>query len=367
MKIMFSAADHAYMSQALRLAEHGLYTATPNPRVGCVIVRDGKVVGEGWHARAGEPHAEILALRQASALAKGATVYVTLEPCNHYGRTPPCADALIEAGVTRVVAAMQDPNPLVAGDGLKKLQSAGIQVTSGLLEQEAGELNRGFVARMTRGTPWLRMKTASSLDGKSALNNGVSQWITGAAARQDVHRQRARSCAIMTGIGTVLADDPRLNVRDVDTSRQPLRVVLDSRLGMPSNAKILIGGNLLIVTAVHDAARQEKLQANGAEVLVLAGPSGQVDLRRTLEMLAQRGINEMMVEAGRTLNGALIAADLVDELVMYMAPILLGDKARGLFGLPELTGMDGRRELYLRDVRMVGRDLRICARLSDKE
>ena len=367
MKIMFSAADHAYMSQALRLAEHGLYTATPNPRVGCVIVRDGKVVGEGWHARAGEPHAEILALRQAGALAKGATVYVTLEPCNHYGRTPPCADALIEAGVTRVVAAMQDPNPLVAGDGLKKLQSAGIQVTSGLLEQEAGELNRGFVARMTRGTPWLRMKTASSLDGKSALNNGVSQWITGAAARQDVHRQRARSCAIMTGIGTVLADDPRLNVRDVDTTRQPLRVVLDSRLGMPSNAKILIGGNLLIVTAVQDAARQEKLQAHGAEVLVLAGPSGQVDLKRTLEMLAQRGINEVMVEAGCTLNGALIAADLVDELVMYMAPILLGDKARGLFGLPELTGMDGRRELYLRDVRMVGRDLRICARLSDKE
>ena len=364
---MFSAADHIYMSQALRLAEHGLYTATPNPRVGCVIVSDGTVVGEGWHARAGEPHAEILALRQAGALAKGATVYVTLEPCNHYGRTPPCADALIEAGIARVVAAMQDPSPLVAGEGLKKLQAAGIQVTSGLLEQEARELNKGFVARMTRGTPWLRMKTASSLDGKSALNNGVSQWITGAAARQDVHRLRARSCAILTGIGTVLADDPQLNVRDVDTSRQPLRVVLDSRLGMPPNAKILMGGNVLIVTAVQDQARQEQLQAHGAEVLVLAGSSGQVDLKRTLEMLAQRGINEVMVEAGRTLNGALIAADLVDELVMYMAPMLLGDKARGLFGLPELTAMDGRRELHVRDVRMVGRDLRICARLSDKE
>lgn len=364
---MFSAADHVYMSQALRLAEQGLYTATPNPRVGCVIVSDGTVVGEGWHARAGEPHAEILALRQAGALAKGATVYVTLEPCNHYGRTPPCADALIESGVARVVAAMQDPNPLVAGEGLKKLQAAGIQVTSGLLEQEARELNKGFVARMTRGTPWLRMKTASSLDGKSALNNGVSQWITGAAARQDVHRLRARSCAILTGIGTVLADDPQLNVRDVDTSRQPLRVVLDSRLGMPPNAKILMGGNLLIVTAVHDQARQEKLQAHGAEVLLLAGTSGQVDLKRTLEMLAQHGINEVMVEAGGTLNGALIAADLVDELVMYMAPMLLGDKARGLFGLPELTAMGGRRELHVRDVRMVGRDLRICARLLDKE
>lgn len=365
---MFSAADHTYMSQALRLAEQGLYTATPNPRVGCVIVRDEKVVGEGWHARAGEPHAEILALRQAGALAKGAAVFITLEPCNHYGRTPPCTDALIEAGVAHVVTAMPDPNPLAAAaEGLKKLQIAGIRVTSGLLQQEARELNKGYVARLTRGTPWLRMKTASSLDGKSALNNGVSQWITGRMARQDAHHWRACSCAILTGIGTVLADDPLLNVRDVDTSRQPLRVILDSRLRMPPSAKMLMGGNVLIITAVQDRARREKLRANGAEVLVLAGASGKVDLKRVLETLAQRGVNEVMAEAGCTLNGALIAADLVDELVMYMAPILLGDKARGMFGLPELTEMNGRRELRVRDVRMVGRDLRICARLSDKE
>jgi len=365
---MFSAADHTYMSQAMRLAEQGLYTATPNPRVGCVIVRDEKVVGEGWHARAGEPHAEILALRQAGALAKDSTAFVTLEPCNHYGRTPPCTDALIKAGVARVVTAMPDPNPLAAAaEGLKKMQTAGIQVTSGLLQQEACELNKGYVARMTRGTPWLRVKTASSLDGKSALNNGVSQWITGADARRDAHHWRACSCAILTGIGTVLADDPLLNVRDVETSRQPLRVVMDSDLRMPPSAKMLAGGSVLIIAAVEDRARQEKLRANGAEVLALAGSSGKVDLKRVLEMLAQRGINEVMVEAGRTLNGALIEADLVDELVMYMAPILLGDKARGMFELPELTEMNGRRELDVRDVRMVGRDLRICARLSGKE
>jgi len=364
---MFSAADQEYMSQALRLAEQGLYTATPNPRVGCVIVRDGKIVGEGWHARAGEPHAEILALQQAGASAKGATLYVTLEPCNHYGRTPPCTDALIEFGVGRVVAAMPDPNPLVAEEGLKKLQIAGIRVTSGLLHREARELNKGFVARMTRGTPWLRLKTASSLDGKTALNNGVSQWITGAVARKDVHHWRACSCAILTGIGTVLADDPLLNVRDVDTTRQPTRVVLDSRLRMPPSAKILAGGNVIIVTAVQDQARREKLQAKGAEVLVLAGVSGRVDLKRAMEMLAGRGINEVMAEAGCTLNGALIAANLVDELLMYMAPMLLGDKARAMFDLPELTAMNGRREFNVRDARMVGRDVRICSRLSDEE
>ena len=364
---MFSVADYEYMSQALRLAERGLYTATPNPRVGCVIVRDGKVVGEGWHVRAGTPHAEICALQQAGALAKGATLYVTLEPCNHYGRTPPCTDALIEAGVKCVIAAMPDPNPLVAKEGLKKLQAAGIQVTFGLQQPEARELNNGFVMRMTRGTPWLRLKTASSLDGKTALNNGISQWITGAAARQDVHHWRARSCAMLTGIGTVLADDPLLTVRDVETTRQPLRVVLDSRLRMPPDAKILRGGNVIIITATQDQTRREKLQEKGAEVLHLADSAGQVDLKRTMQMLAGRGINEVTTEAGSALGGALIAAGLADELVIYLAPALLGDKARSMFELPKLNGMEGRRELHLRDVRMVGRDLRICARFSDQE
>ncbi|MHB8167892.1 MAG: bifunctional diaminohydroxyphosphoribosylaminopyrimidine deaminase/5-amino-6-(5-phosphoribosylamino)uracil reductase RibD, partial [Sulfuricella sp.] len=227
---MFSAIDHEYMAQALRLAEKGLYTTTPNPRVGCVIVRDGKVVGSGWHQRAGEPHAEIHALTQAGELARGATVYVTLEPCSHHGRTPPCAEALIQAGVGRVVVAMVDPNPQVAGEGLTQLQQAGIRTDIGLLEEEAHQLNLGFVSRMTCGRPWLRLKIAASLDGKTALNNGVSQWITGADARRDAHRLRARSCAVLTGIGTVLADDPMLNVREVETPRQPLRVVVDSGL-----------------------------------------------------------------------------------------------------------------------------------------
>ncbi|MDO9065001.1 MAG: bifunctional diaminohydroxyphosphoribosylaminopyrimidine deaminase/5-amino-6-(5-phosphoribosylamino)uracil reductase RibD, partial [Sulfuricella sp.] len=362
---MFSAVDHEFMAQALRLAEKGLYTTTPNPRVGCVVVRDGKVVGSGWHERAGEPHAEIHALAQAGELARGATVYVTLEPCSHHGRTPPCAEALVKAGVGRVVVAMVDPNPQVAGDGLTQLQQAGIRTDIGLLEKEAHELNIGFVSRMTCGRPWLRLKIAASLDGKTALNNGVSQWITGAVARRDAHRLRARSCAVLTGIGTVLADDPTLNVREVETTRQPLRVVVDSALRMPPTAKMLLAGETLVVTASSDPVKAGRLREAGAEVLVLPPLDGRVDLARMLGELGGRGINEITVEAGRGLNGALVRQGLVDEFVIYFAPLLLGDRARGMFDLPELIAMGERRELHIADVAMVGRDVRIRALPAD--
>lgn len=349
------------MAQALRLAEKGLYTTTPNPRVGCVIVRDGKVVGSGWHERAGEPHAEIHALVQAGGSAQGATAYVTLEPCSHHGRTPPCAEALIKAGVSRVVVAMIDPNPQVAGDGLAQLQQAGIRTDIGLLEKEAHDLNPGFVSRMTCGRPWLRLKIAASLDGKTSLNNGVSQWITGADARRDAHRLRARSCAVLTGIGTVLADDPSLNVREVETSRQPLRVVVDSGLRMPPMAKMLLGEDVLVVTASGDQVKAGRLREAGAEVLMLPPLEGRVDLVRMLDELGKRGVNEITVEAGRGLNGALVRQGLVDEFVIYFAPLLLGDRARGMFDLPELVEMGARRELRIADVAMVGRDVRIRA------
>ncbi|MGE5027302.1 MAG: bifunctional diaminohydroxyphosphoribosylaminopyrimidine deaminase/5-amino-6-(5-phosphoribosylamino)uracil reductase RibD [Betaproteobacteria bacterium] len=364
---MFSIADHEFMARALRLAEKGLYTTTPNPRVGCVIVRDGEVIGEGWHERAGEPHAEIFALKQAGEQARGATVYVSLEPCSHHGRTPPCAAALIRAGVARVVVAMVDPNPQVAGEGLAQLQQAGIQTDIGLMEKQARELNIGFVSRMTSGRPWLRLKIAASLDGKTALNNGVSQWITGADARRDVHRLRARSCAVLTGIGTVLADDPSLNVRDAETSRQPLRIVVDSTLKMPPTAKMLALGEALVVTASGDQAKAGRLREAGAEVLVLPPQDGRVDLARMLDELGRRGINEITVEAGRGLNGALVRQGLVDEVVIYFAPLLLGDRARGMFDLPELSAMDERCELRMVDVAMVGRDVRIRALPVDEK
>lgn len=354
------------MAQALRLAERGLYTATPNPRVGCVIVREGAVVGEGWHERAGEPHAEIHALQQAGVQARGATVYVTLEPCSHHGRTPPCAEALVKAGVARVVVAMQDPNPLVSGAGLKIMVDAGIQVECGLLEQAAGDLNAGFVSRMQRGRPWLRLKVAATLDGKTALSNGVSQWITGPDARRDAHRWRARSCAMLTGIGTVLHDDPSFNVRDIETSRQPLKVVVDANLSMPLDAKMLSGAPLLIATGCDEEDRIQALREAGAEVLVLPAQHGQIDLARLMQELGQRGCNEVTVEAGKVLNGALLQAGVVDELVFYLAPMLFGDKARGMFGLPDIEAMNQRQELAIRDLRMVGQDMRIVARLTAK-
>ncbi len=358
---MFSAADHAHMARALRLAEQGLYTTTPNPRVGCVIVKDGRVVGEGWHRRAGEPHAEIHALRQAGSAARGATVYVTLEPCSHHGRTPPCANALIDAGVGRVVAAMLDPYPQVAGRGVDLLTLAGIRAEVGLLEQEARELNPGFISRMTRGRPWVRLKTAASLDGKTALLNGESKWITGEAARADVHRWRARACAILTGSGTVLADDPRMNARGVDTPRQPLKVILDSQLGTPPTARILEGG-ALIVCALAEARRRVALEAAGAEVLPMPDPDGRVALPALLSELARRGVNELHVEAGATLNGALLTGGWVDEWLAYIAPVVLGHQSRGLFDLPALTDMAARRNFALHDVRQVGADLRLLLR-----
>lgn len=361
---MWTADDYTYMAQALRLAERGLNTTSPNPRVGCVIVKGNIVVGEGWHQRAGEPHAEVLALRQAGESARGATAYVTLEPCSHFGRTPPCADALVTAGVAKVIAAMQDPNPQVAGSGLARLVAAGIATDCGLLEQEARQLNIGFIQRMTVGRPWVRIKTASSLDGKIALANGASKWITGTEARQDAHRLRARSCAIMTGIGTVLADNPRLNVRDIDTSRQPLKIIVDSHLRTPADALILRDSNVIIAYTQADEKCQERLALAGAELVQINAHQGQVDLSALMSLLARRGINEIMTEAGAHLNAALIAADLADEWVMYMAPTLLGDSARGLFALTEPADMTVRRTLSIHDVRQVGADLRITARFK---
>ena len=352
------------MAQALRLAERGLYSTTPNPRVGCVIVKDGRIVGEGWHQRAGEAHAEVHALRAAGEGARGATAYVTLEPCSHHGRTPPCADALIAAGVSRVVAAMQDPNPQVAGRGLARIAAAGIISECGLLETDAHELNIGFVSRMTCGRPWVRMKLAASLDGKSALENGCSQWITGPAARQDGHRWRARACAILSGIGTVREDDPRLNVRGVDTSRQPLKVIVDSRLELSLTAKLLADGGVIVATASTDQKRAEALRQLGVEILLLPDPDGKVDLSALLQELGRRGINELHVEGGFRLNGALLGAALVDEMLLYLAPCLIGDAARGMFNLPALVSLDGKQRLRIFDVRTVGGDLRILARLE---
>jgi len=363
----FSAADHGFMARALQLAQRGLYGTTPNPRVGCVVVRDGRVIGEGWHEKAGLPHAEAAALAAivgAGGTAKGATCYVTLEPCSHFGRTPPCADALIEAGVARVVAAMPDPNPLVAGQGMARLAAAGIDVASGLLAAEARELNIGFVSRMTRGRPWLRLKVAASLDGKTALNNGVSQWITGAEARRDAHHWRARSCAVLTGIGTVRDDNPRLTVRDVPTTRQPLKVVIDSRLETPPDAAVLDGGNVLIAAARDDGDRSAALRARGAEIVLLPNALGKVELADLLQELGRRGINEVLAEAGTRLNGSLLREGCVDELLIYQAPLLIGDSARGMFGLAELSDLAGARRLDIIERRAVGADFRIRARLA---
>jgi diaminohydroxyphosphoribosylaminopyrimidine deaminase/5-amino-6-(5-phosphoribosylamino)uracil reductase len=359
---MFSADDHRFMTQALRLAERGLYTTSPNPRVGCVIVKDGKLVGEGWHERAGQPHAEVHALRQAGTAARGAEVYVTLEPCSHYGRTPPCANALIEAGVANVISAMTDPNPLVAGSGLRLLEEQGIHTRRGLLESEARELNKGFVSRMTRQRPWVTAKIAASLDGRTALANGASQWITGPAARSDVQRWRARSCAILTGIGTVLADDPQMTVRELDIGRQPMRVVVDSQLRIPLDRKILQGGNILLACVPGQADKANALRAIGVTVLELPEENGQVSLPDLLRELAQRDVNEVLVEAGNLLNGALLQQVLVDELLLYYAPTLMGSDARGMFGLEPLTAMTQRIDLELLALDRVGQDIRVRAR-----
>ena len=360
---MFSAADYAFMSQALRLAEQGLYSTTPNPRVGCVIVRDEQIVGSGWHEKAGRPHAEINALADAGAAARGATAYVTLEPCSHHGRTPPCADALIAAGIARVVIAMEDPNPLVSGRGCALLQQAGISIQTGLMQAEAYALNAGFVSRMTRKKPWVRLKIAASLDGKTALNNGTSQWITGEAARQDGHRWRARSCAVMTGIGTVESDNPQLTVRHAETNRQPKKIVVDSRLAIPLAARVLQNDAETFIFTAQTGNREKKaaLSQLNAQVMVLPNASGRVDLQRMMAALADLGINEVLVEAGGRLNGALVAAGLVDELIIYLAPHLIGDNARGMIALPELTGLEDKKPLKIQDIRMIGQDIRLIA------
>lgn len=350
------------MAHALRLARKGLYTTTPNPRVGCVIVKDDAVIGSGWHERAGGPHAEIRALDEAGGAARGASVYVTLEPCAHHGKTPPCADALVRAGVARVVAAMQDPDPRVAGEGLARLAAAGVQIQSGLLEEDARELNPGFIKRMLLGHPFVRLKTAASLDGKTALAHGASQWITGAAARADVQRLRARACAILTGSGTVLADDPRLDVRDFDLGRQPLRVVADTRLRTPPQARLLAGGKALIVCAEPQPEKMAALEATGAKVLCLPGSGGRVDLSALLAHLARLGVNELHVEAGARLAGALLAAGLVDEWVHYAAPLVLGEPGRGLFSGLDLVALDQARAFRVVDERRVGRDWRCTLR-----
>ena len=360
------ADDLAGMRLALQWAEQGLYSTSPNPHIGCVIVKDSLVIGAGVTQPAGQDHAEIQALKDAERRGidvRGATAYVTLEPCSHYGRTPPCCDALVRSGLKRVVAAMEDPNPLVAGQGLARLAQAGIEVSSGLLADEAYELNIGFFSRMRRQLPWVRMKTAASLDGMTALHNGQSQWITGEAARADGHAWRARACAILTGIGTVKADDPQLNVRAVATPRQPRRIVVDSRLDIDPAARVLQGGGTWIVAAVTDHDREARLRDAGAEIITLPNADGKVDLPELMRELARRQINELHVEAGLKLNGSLVRERCVDELLLYLAPTLLGD-AQGMFALPALADLAGRYPLAFHEARMLGGDLRILARFK---
>lgn len=362
----FSSADHQHMAQALQLARRGQYTTHPNPRVGCVIVQDGKRVGEGWHERAGQPHAEVNALNVAGELARNSDVYVTLEPCSHYGRTPPCADALVNAGVKRVVAAMQDPNPEVAGKGIERLRQAGMDVSVGLLEADAQQLNPGFISAMTRKRPFVRIKMAMSLDGRTAMASGESVWITGAEARQDVQFWRARAGALLTGIGTVLMDKPSLNVRlSADQLgiavpvRQPDRVILDSGLQFPEDAGLLQHkGCVRIYTCSQNSAKIERLQQSG--VIIRQFPGEQPELNAVLSALHEDGINEVHVEAGAILTGNLLAAGLVDELVIYMAPHLMGSSARPLFQLP-FEQMQDRLALDVRDIRAIGQDWRILA------
>lgn len=376
---MITQDDQRYMARALQLAARGLYTTQPNPRVGCVLVKDNRIVGEGYHVRAGDGHAEVNALAQAGGNARNATAYVTLEPCSHHGRTPPCSETLINAGVARVVSAMEDPNPQVAGNGYKQLHAAGIEVDNGVMQAQAECLNPGYLKRMRAGRPYVRCKLAMSLDGRTAMASGESKWITSAAARADVQRLRARSSAIVTGIGTVLADDPSLTVRieelpdapaDSGLIRQPLRVVLDSALKMPATARMLgLEGDTWVCSSIsadsHEAAQLQKAGATMVSLDRAADSDTGLDLNMLMQKLAAEGVNEVLVEAGSTLNGALLQAGLVDELVIYMAPKLMGDSARGLFHLAGLERMAQAVELVISDIRAVGRDWRITAVPSD--
>jgi diaminohydroxyphosphoribosylaminopyrimidine deaminase/5-amino-6-(5-phosphoribosylamino)uracil reductase len=359
---MFTDFDRRMMTRALELAQRGLYTTDPNPRVGCVITQGERVVGEGWHRKAGEPHAEVYALEQAGAQAGGATAYVTLEPCNHHGRTPPCSNALVQAGVTRVIAALGDPNPLVNGGGFDTLRAAGIEVQAGLFEAEARELNIGFVKRMQTGLPWVRVKIAASLDGRIALANGSSRWITNEASRVDVQRWRARSSAVLTGVGTVLADDPQLNVRAADIDmlgRQLWRVVCDTRLRTPASARLLQAPGVLLFTS-----QPAHTDFQNAEVVTVAAEEQGLDLREVLKALARRGCNEVLVEAGPTLNGRLLECGLVDELLVYVAPLVLGPDALAMLHLPQIESMSARREFALIAVERFGDDVRLQYRVK---
>jgi diaminohydroxyphosphoribosylaminopyrimidine deaminase/5-amino-6-(5-phosphoribosylamino)uracil reductase len=362
------------MARAIRLARQGLFTTHPNPRVGCVLVKQGEVIGEGYHRRAGEPHAERNALAMAGDAARGSTAYVTLEPCCHHGRTSPCTDGLIESGVSRVVVAMQDPNPLVAGQGLAALAAAGIEVSSGVMQAQAEALNPGFIKRMGQGQPYVRCKLAMSLDGRTAMASGESKWISSGASRQDVHRLRARSSAIVTGVGTVLADDPSLDVRLTPaelgleaglTVPHPVRVVLDPELVTPASARMLSQpGPTLILCREDDPAKAVELETAGAQVMSVAASGANLDLHETLRLLAGQEINEVLLECGATLAGAMLQAGLIDELIVYLAPHLMGDAARGLFHLPGLDKMADRFTLEFTDLRRVGPDIRITAKPS---
>jgi diaminohydroxyphosphoribosylaminopyrimidine deaminase/5-amino-6-(5-phosphoribosylamino)uracil reductase len=363
-------SDHYYMARALQLAERGLWTTQPNPRVGCVIVRDGEIVGEGWHEVAGEPHAEIHALRKAKEKAAGATCYVSLEPCCHYGRTPPCTDALIKAGIARVVIAMTDPNPLVSSKGLEQLSKAGIAVTTSILSNEVEQLNPGFFMRMRHNRPYIRCKMAMSLDGRTAMASGESHWITSKEARRDVQGLRARSSAIMTGAGTVLADDPRLTVREEELPsylpkptllKQPLRVVVDAHLSTPTDASLLQQpGQTVIFTASHSHSLTEMLTKAGATVIYMPSRDKQIDLQAMCHKLASDyEVNELHIETGATLAGAMLRAGLIDELVIYLAPLLMGNKARPLFNLPDLHALSQKIPLEIAEVRAIGSDWRL--------
>lgn len=369
---MTNSNDRLYMAEALRLAENGLYDAKPNPSVGCVLVKDGRIVGRGWTAPAGGPHAEVVALAAAGAAARGATAYVTLEPCCHTGRTGPCTRALIEAGVARVVFAGHDPNPRVNGGGAAELTAAGVAVEGGWLEAEAEPLNRGFFKRMRSGLPWVRSKLGVSLDGRTALANGTSRWITSATSRADVHRWRARSSAVLTGSGTIVDDDPSLDARRDEAGieagvgiKQPLRVIVDARLRMPPSARTLkLAGEVLVLTSGSlDDSRVAALRDAGARVDHVAGNAEHCDLRAVVERLGALEINDVWVEAGAGFNGALLQAGLIDELIIYVAPRLLGDTARGMFSVPALDSLAASWNLGFDDVRMIGDDLRITARV----
>ena len=364
--------DQYYMAHALRLAERGLWTTDPNPRVGCVIVREGQIVGEGWHEKAGEPHAEIHALKMAKDQTQGATCYITLEPCCHYGRTPPCTDELIKAGIVRVVVAMTDPNPLVSGKAIEQLLQAGIMVDTGVLSAEAEQLNPGFYMRMRHKRPYVRSKLAMSVDARTALGNGQSQWITSQQARMDVQSLRARSSAIMTGAGTVLADDPLLTVREHElpdyypkpkTLRQPLRVVVDSHLSTPPEARILsLPGQTVIFTSSHNQYIKPKLEQAGARIVYLPMNEHGIDLQAMCQQLAEEyEVNELLLETGANLSGSMLRAGLIDEIVIYMAPLLMGNKARGLFELPDLQVLTEAIPLDISEIRAIGCDWRITA------